>query len=1025
MRVWIVVIWLSVLTAAPAAYASPFADPFATYAETVAANAPEAYWRLGETSGTTAADATGHGHTATLASAAEQRTRSGALPADADGALTDARVWYASSYDLLRAPAAGLPGGAGARTLEAWVLTDNTGPAIATWGDFGVALEERAIVAAGKRLSLPVDDDRRITDSRWHHIVVTYADGTLTGYLDGAAIASATATLNTVTNGTLVGARIPAGASVAYDELAIYPRALDAATIAAHFTASGNTRPAAPTDVAADAAPGRITATWPAAAAIVPGGQRAVDHYVVEARHGGVVRAAQATEGAQATATLSGLAAGDYELSVRAVNGFGEGPAATRTVTVDGSATYAAAVSADAPELYWRLGETSGTRVADASGHGHVAAYSRPANERTRTGALPGDPDSAVADGVVWYGSSYDLIRAPLAAGLPSGARTVEAWVWSDNVGARLVNYGGFEVTLDERAITAAGKRIALGAGDDRRITDARWHHIAVTYADGRVTAYLDGAALGGADVTLDTPTTGELLAARVPAGATVAYDELAIYPRALDAATIAAHFNASENAVPAAPPGLTVTPAANRVDVTWSAPAGAAPSGQRLVDDYLVEARQNGVTKAAQAVDGTKTAATLSGLPAGAYTLAVRAVNGFGEGADSTTDVTVDGAATYAGAVIADQPELYWRLGEKSGTRVADATGHGHVAAYNRPANERTRTGALPADADAAMADGVVWYGSSYDLIRAPLTTGLPTGAAARTVEAWVWSDNGGARLVNYGGFEVTLDERAITAAGTRHGSGSRRRPPDHRRALASHRATYDGATVRGYLDGALLDSAAVALEHPDDGRAARARIPAGATVAYDELAVYPRALDAATVAAHFAASGNARPAAPATLQAEPAANRVAVTWTAPQGAAPAGQRLVDHYVVEARRTAPSRPRRRSTAPRRPPRSAGSPPAPTRSPSAPSTASAKGRDATADATVAGPATYAGAVLADQPELYWRLGEKSGTRVADASGHGHVAAYNRPANERTRTGALPGDPDSRRGGRRGLVRRLV
>ena len=57
MRVWIVAIWLSVLIAAPVAHASPFADPFATYAETVLADAPEVYWRLGETSGTIVADA--------------------------------------------------------------------------------------------------------------------------------------------------------------------------------------------------------------------------------------------------------------------------------------------------------------------------------------------------------------------------------------------------------------------------------------------------------------------------------------------------------------------------------------------------------------------------------------------------------------------------------------------------------------------------------------------------------------------------------------------------------------------------------------------------------------------------------------------------------------------------------------------------------------------------------------------------------------------------------------------------------
>ena len=35
------------------------------------------------------------------------------------------------------------------------------------------------IVAGGMRLSLPADDDRRLTDSKWHHLAVTDAGGTL------------------------------------------------------------------------------------------------------------------------------------------------------------------------------------------------------------------------------------------------------------------------------------------------------------------------------------------------------------------------------------------------------------------------------------------------------------------------------------------------------------------------------------------------------------------------------------------------------------------------------------------------------------------------------------------------------------------------------------------------------------------------------------------------------------------------------------------------------------------------------
>ena len=83
--------------------------------------------------------------------------------------------------------------------------------------------------------------------------------------------------------------------------------------------------------------------------------------------------------------------------------------------------SYPDAVQAAQPELYWRLGETQGTTIADASGHGHTGTLASPASDRTRPGALVGDADGAFGGGVVWYGSSYDLIHLAAPTGLPAG----------------------------------------------------------------------------------------------------------------------------------------------------------------------------------------------------------------------------------------------------------------------------------------------------------------------------------------------------------------------------------------------------------------------------------------------------------------------------------------------------------------------------------------------------------------------------------------------------------------------------
>src|SRR4051812_14422209 len=268
--------------------------------------------------------------------------------------------------------------------------------------------------------------------------------------------------------------------------------------------------------------------------------------------------------------------------------------------------------------------------------------------------------------------------------------------MWSDAPGARLLSYGDFAVEVAERGLTVGGTTLSLPASDARRLTDAHWHHLAVSYRDGTLTAYLDGAAFATAPKRLATSTAGELLAARIPAGANVVYDDLAVYPTAMSAARIAAHFDASGNARPLAPVDVKATgDTANALTVDWSPPPGTGPQGQRPIDSYVVEAWQGGTLRGAQAVDGDRRTATLSGLPAGAYEARVRAINGFSTGPDATAAATVTGAGTtYAGAVTDARPELYWRLGERSGSLPADASGHGHPAQLAAPGNQLTRAG-------------------------------------------------------------------------------------------------------------------------------------------------------------------------------------------------------------------------------------------------------------------------------------------------------------------------------------------
>ncbi len=422
---------------APSARSASFGDPFASYADTVRADAPVAYWRLGERDGLVAADASGNGHDAAYAVDASDGSRQGALANDSD--------WAAG--DPLSGPAAGLP--TGDRTVEAWVQTGSPGTRVFSYGDFTIAVEDRALVVAGRRFALGAQDDRLITDSHWHQVVVTYGAGMLTAYLDGVALGAPQAASLTT------GGGFAAGGDFGLDELAVYPRALDAATVAAHFAASGNARPAAVSALAATAPePNRVRIEWDPPQGGHPLSQPLLDDYIVEAWQGDALVAAQTVDANPIIVSfarragfgieLGSVPAGTTRVTVRSAGGFGVSAAASVTVEVGGApGTYSTRVAADAPALYWRFSDT-GARVSDLSGHALIARYG---GRGSAAGALAGDDDWALGTGR-GFNSDTDLVWAPVATGMPTGDRTLEAWVATDTPGTRVLQYGDFSVAV-------------------------------------------------------------------------------------------------------------------------------------------------------------------------------------------------------------------------------------------------------------------------------------------------------------------------------------------------------------------------------------------------------------------------------------------------------------------------------------------------------------------------------------------------------------------------------------------------
>ncbi|HTU39967.1 MAG TPA: LamG-like jellyroll fold domain-containing protein [Acidimicrobiales bacterium] len=218
-------------------------DPETGYATSVRSDEPAGYWRLGEASGTTAADDRTPAHPGTY-SGGPTLGSNGALSMDGDTAPT-----FDGTDDRVDIPnTAGFwdPGVADF-SVEAWVKTSANGDEVIAgkgtdWqltvsGDSGHLGLARFAYAGGAVVAYSAG---RVDDGAWHHVVaVADRDTAARVYVDGAA-GTANATPNTGALSGTDGVRIGAGAAGGFftgriDEVAIYKSVLSASRIVSHY----------------------------------------------------------------------------------------------------------------------------------------------------------------------------------------------------------------------------------------------------------------------------------------------------------------------------------------------------------------------------------------------------------------------------------------------------------------------------------------------------------------------------------------------------------------------------------------------------------------------------------------------------------------------------------------------------------------------------------------------------------------------------------------------------------------------
>jgi hypothetical protein len=386
------------------------------------------------------------------------------------------------------------------------------------------------------------------------------------------------------------------------DELAIYTNNLSAGTINAHyamFAYGTNTAPvilSRPSSITIFAGAANNTATF----AVDAEGTLPLSY---QWKSNGVPISGATTP----TLTISGVIpsfSATYSVDVHNPVGTTSASATLAVVTPSG---YAAAVIADNPVGYWRLGEASGPTALDSWG-ANDGTY-----QGTETFGLSGALARDANTSVDFAGNGASLVRVPYNAGFnggldPNGSWTVECWVRPDFDAA--TEGGLFAVPVASVDLTANrsgyffleqpdGWQLRLGngsgylsgwngaAGSVGGVAQANtWYHLVGQYdgAAGNGYVYVNGVQVKSAPVDgLANNTAATFNIGDRGDGAPFAgrVDEVAVYSGVLSASRIAAHYYAGQ------PPQLTLTRSGATLRLSW--PTGVLYQADNVAGPYSI----------------------------------------------------------------------------------------------------------------------------------------------------------------------------------------------------------------------------------------------------------------------------------------------------------------------------------------------------------------------------------------------------------------------------------------------------
>jgi hypothetical protein len=506
-----------------------------SYQDTILADSPVLYWRLGEASGTSAVDISASGYNGTYTSS-PTLSQTGALTADSDKSV----VFTGSNY-VIQTSTGNLTGSSpSTESIEMWVKPTSVGTSMGlyqTANGLTSPTPTRLLQVAtnGKVRALPCNvaytdyTTSALSSGAWTHIVWTRNGTTNLIYINGTQETSNSISATCGMQSTYLANGFPGYFSGAIDEFAIYNTTLSAGQVAAHYNAGIATYGSICTSTTSFS-----NSTWNFISGLFDGSST---KFFVNGKQECSVSSAPATLSSPTTSFTVGATASNSkdwtgkisDLKIYGTsNGSAVGTSADIKTNYDATADLYRATSVGnivTSNLVLNLdaanAKTNGLEpYSNGCAAGDLSWYDLSSNAFTGTltsfsscgssTGWNGDGTKTISGTAGPYRATFngssnyvDVGSSATLKGLADSSFTVEAWVYSslNSTDATIVGNAWDTAGWHLRVSSAnKGRLILITNGTNYKYSEtsvlsAGWHHLAGTWNGTSAITYVDGAS--------------------------------------------------------------------------------------------------------------------------------------------------------------------------------------------------------------------------------------------------------------------------------------------------------------------------------------------------------------------------------------------------------------------------------------------------------------------------------------------------------------------------------------------------